>query len=70
MFRGLGLQVSFISFRDIWYFYSRFPSSPLIIRVPFFLLFGLNKGNQKKKGKRVLLGHLRGLNLGLVVGAP
>ena len=37
---------------------SRFPSSPLIIRVPFFLLFGFNKGTQKKKGKRVLLGHL------------
>ena len=32
--------------------------NPLIIRVPFFLLFGFNKGTQKKKGKRVLLGHL------------
>ena len=29
-----------------------------MIRVPFFLLFGFNKGNQKKKGKRVLMGHL------------
>ena len=28
----------------------RFPSSPLIIRVPFFLLFGFNKGTQKEKG--------------------
>ena len=37
---------------------SRFPSSPLIIRVPFFLLFRFYKGTQKKKGKRVLLGHL------------
>ena len=36
---------------------TRFPSSPLI-RVPFFLLFGFNKGTQKEKGKRVLLGHL------------
>ena len=36
----------------------RLPSSPLIIRVPFFLLLGFNKGTQKKKGKRVLLGHL------------
>ena len=37
---------------------SRFPSSPLMIRVPFFLLFGFNKGTQKEKGKRVLLGNL------------
>ena len=38
---------------------SRFPSSTLIIRVPFFLLFGFNAGTQKeKKGKRVLLGIL------------
>ena len=28
----------------------RFPSSPLAIRVPFFLLFGFNKGTQKDKG--------------------
>ena len=29
----------------------RFPSSPLIIRLPFFLLFGFNKGtlNQKEQ---------------------
>ena len=39
-------------------FTPRFPSSPLIIRVPFFLLFGFNKGTQKEKGKRVLLGNL------------
>ena len=26
------------------------PSSPLIIRVPSFLLFGFNKGTQKEKG--------------------
>ena len=30
-------------------FKPRFPSSPLIIRVPFFLLFGSNKGTQKRK---------------------
>ena len=36
-----------------------FPSGPLIIRVPFFLLFGFSyKGTQNKKGKRVLLGNL------------
>ena len=36
----------------------RFPSSTLI-RVPLSLLFGVNKGTQKKKkGKRVLLGNL------------
>ena len=32
--------------------YTRFPSSPLIIRVPFFLLFGFNKGTQKEKGQK------------------
>ena len=38
---------------------TRFSSSPLIVRVPFFLLFGFNKGTPpKKKGKRVLLGNL------------
>ena len=36
-----------------------FPSSLAEIRVPFFLLFGFNKGAQKEnKGKRVLLGNL------------
>ena len=30
---------------------ARFPSSPLIIRVPFFLLFGFNKGTPKKRVK-------------------
>ena len=39
-------------------FKTRFPSSPLIIRVPFFLLLGFNKGPKNEKGKRVLLGHL------------
>ena len=28
---------------------TRFPSSPLIIRVPFFLLFGFKKATQKEK---------------------
>ena len=39
---------------------TRFPSSPSIISVPFFLLFGFNKnkGTKKKKDKRVLLGNL------------
>ena len=32
--------------------YSRFPSSPSIIRVPFFLLFGFTKGTQKEKGQK------------------
>ena len=32
----------------------------MIIRVPFFLLFGFNRGPKKKKGKRVLLGNLVG----------
>ena len=30
---------------------ARFLSSPFIIRVPFFLLFGFNKGTLKKKAK-------------------
>ena len=29
---------------------TRFPSSPLTIRLPFFLLFGFNRGTQKEKG--------------------
>ena len=33
-------------------YYTRFPSSPLTIRVPFFLLFGFNKGPQKEKGQK------------------
>ena len=33
-------------------------STTIIIRVPFFLLFGFEKGPKKKKGKRVLLGNL------------
>ena len=39
---------------------SRFLSSPFIVRVPFFLLFGFDKGtlNKKKGGKRVLLRNL------------
>ena len=37
----------------------RFPSSPLTIRVPFFVLLGVNRGTlQRKKGKRVLLWNL------------
>ena len=35
-----------------------------MMRVPFFLLFGFNKGTQKKTGKRALLVNL-GLELGL-----
>ena len=30
--------------------FARFPSRPLIIRVPFFLLFGFHKGTQNEKG--------------------
>ena len=35
---------------------TRFPSSPLIISVPFFLLFGFNRGTQKEKGQKGLIG--------------
>ena len=36
----------------------RFPRVPLIMRVPFFLLFSLNKGTLKQKGgKREVLGN-------------
>ena len=31
---------------------TRFLSSPFMIRVPFFLLFGYNKGTQKQKGHK------------------
>ena len=44
---------------------TRFPSSPLIIRVPVFLLFGFNK----EKGKRVLLGNLGEAERGIHAGA-
>ena len=45
-----------------------------MIRVPFFLLVGFNKGTPPKKGKRVLLGNLvrmsdfRGVGLGFRLG--
>ena len=39
----------------------RFPSNPLRIRVPFFLILGLNTETPDKKGKRLLL--LGNLNL-------
>ena len=36
---------------------TRFPSNPLIIRVPFFLIFGFNKGDPKpKRAKGYYLG--------------
>ena len=37
---------------------TRFPSNPIIIRVPFSLVFNFNKETPNKKGKRVLLGYL------------
>ena len=37
---------------------TRFPSSPLIVRVPVVLLCGLIREPKKKKGKRVLLENL------------
>ena len=37
---------------------SRFPGRPLIIRVPFSYYSVLIREPKKKKGKRVLLGHL------------
>ena len=37
---------------------SRFPSGPLIIRYPFSYYSVLIREPKKKKGKRVLLGHL------------
>ena len=37
----------------------RFPSNPLILRVPLFPTIGFNEGDPpNKKGKRVLLGSL------------
>ena len=37
---------------------TRLLGSPFIIRVPFFLLFGFNKGTLNQKGNRVLLRNL------------
>ena len=37
---------------------SRFPSNPLLIRVPIFLIFSFNKEIPNEKRKRVLLGYL------------
>ena len=37
----------------------RFPSSPLIIRVPIFLLFGFNQGTPKEKGQKGTTGEPR-----------
>ena len=48
---------------------SGFPSSPLIIRVPFFLLSVLIGEPKKKKGKRVLLENLV-IESGLISDAP
>ena len=31
---------------------SRFLSSPFVITVPFFLIFGFDKGTQKQKGQK------------------
>ena len=36
---------------EVLSFLTRFPSSPLEIRMPFFLLLGFNKGTQKEKGQ-------------------
>ena len=52
------LGIPIIRFTIYWGLYSRFPNNPIIIRVPFFLLFNFNKETPNKKGKRVLLGHL------------
>ena len=42
---------------------ARFPSVPIIIRVPFFLLFSFNKKDPNvKKGERVLRRNLAGNN--------
>ena len=37
---------------------TRLPCSPLMIRVPGFLLFGFTNGTPTEKGKRALLGSL------------
>ena len=42
-------DVTSLGFRDLE---SRFPSNPLIIRVPFFLLFNFNKETPKEKGQK------------------
>ena len=44
---------------------ARFSSSPLLTRVPFFLLFGFNTGTQKEKGQRGTTGEPMSHELGL-----
>ena len=49
----------------------RFPSSPLIIRVPCFLLCGFDKGTQKEKGQKGTTGEPRncmGIMSGVLCG--
>ena len=51
---------------DLSQLHTSFPSGPLIIRVPFFLLFGFNKGTRKKKGQKGTTGEPRAFrDLGL-----
>ena len=40
---------------------SRFPSNPILIRVPFFLTFSFSKKTLKLKGQKGTTGVLRGL---------
>ena len=46
--KGPKTESSCLALRNL----SRFPSSPVILRVPFFLLFGFNKGTLKEKGQK------------------
>ena len=48
-------QICTSSFRKLTFAF-RFPSNPLTIRVPFFLLFSFNKETPRQKGE--LLGYL------------
>ena len=54
-FRSQLCRFCYKQFRDT----TRFHSSPLKIKVPFFLIFGFNRENPRnKKGKRALLANL------------
>ena len=51
-FRGWGFRGLRFGCLRVYGFRVRLRSSPFIIRVPFFLLFGFNKGTQTKKGQK------------------
>ena len=62
LYKGLG----FPEIRGtLFYIWARFPSSPCIIRVDFFLLFGFDTGTLKLKGQTGTTQEPRGSTFGV-----